>query len=81
MLNISVDACFKKPCGTSLICNDNGDSTYTCSCKEGFMYNGKRCIKMDKCAMGINCEQLCTNGLCSCAEGFYLNSDNATCSK
>ncbi|KAG8174251.1 hypothetical protein JTE90_001303, partial [Oedothorax gibbosus] len=76
------NVCYGNPCGSNLVCKDSGDGSYTCSCEEGSVYNGETCEKLDECSAGVTkCKHFCTNGLCSCAKGFYLNSDNTTCGK
>ncbi|GBM80062.1 Fat-like cadherin-related tumor suppressor [Araneus ventricosus] len=76
------DFCWKKlrkpRCGENMDCIE-GDQSFSCSCKKDFRRIGSKCVKADKCAPGVSkCEQICTNGKCSCFPGFNLK-ENYTC--
>ena len=59
--------------------------SYTCSCGEGFVEEGKQeCSDVDECEEdNFGCSDVCVNtygsAYCSCPDGYALMHDNKTC--
>uniref|UniRef100_A0A3P8ZAH8 coagulation factor Xa n=1 Tax=Esox lucius TaxID=8010 RepID=A0A3P8ZAH8_ESOLU len=77
------DACESKPCVHNGVCKD-GISTYTCFCNAGFQ--GFNCeIAIPELCENKNggCAHFCkvkkASVECSCADGYYLDSDGKSC--
>ncbi|XP_013855661.1 coagulation factor X [Austrofundulus limnaeus] len=77
------DACKSNPCAHGGQCKD-GIGSYTCYCQEG--YKGFNCeIAITELCENKNggCEHFCTvdrgNVSCSCADGYFLASDDKSC--
>nr|XP_061802653.1 coagulation factor X-like [Nerophis lumbriciformis] len=77
------DACLSKPCAHRGRCVD-GIGGYTCYCYEG--YQGSNCeIAIPQLCENQNggCQHFCKveqgNIECSCADGYYLASDDKSC--
>ncbi|XP_054717746.1 neurogenic locus notch homolog protein 1-like [Uloborus diversus] len=80
------DFCSSSPCpGRGMICKEMGTEGYTCSCKEGFAFNGTHCNNAFCVFPKLNpCEQTCETTedgyKCGCHnDDFKLNEDNHTC--
>ncbi|XP_067439929.1 coagulation factor X-like [Thunnus thynnus] len=80
---IDGNACISMPCAHGGLCQD-GISSYTCSCQAG--YQGSNCeIDIYKSCEILNggCEHFCRvenrSVMCSCADGYYLASDDKSC--
>ncbi|XP_035229501.1 neurogenic locus Notch protein-like [Stegodyphus dumicola] len=73
------------PCGENGFCEDLLDDpgNVKCTCKEGYLFNGKTCEKVNKCDLPgtLGCSQIChpADESCDCRPGFTLHSDNKTC--
>ncbi|CAL1300870.1 unnamed protein product, partial [Larinioides sclopetarius] len=77
------DFCLKKSrkprCMTNMECFEE-EQSYSCFCKKDFWQIDSKCVKVDKCALGVSkCEHKCFNGICSCFQGFSLNENNYSC--
>uniref|UniRef100_A0A673AGU6 coagulation factor Xa n=1 Tax=Sphaeramia orbicularis TaxID=375764 RepID=A0A673AGU6_9TELE len=77
------DACQSVPCANGGTCKD-GIGNFTCYCRDG--YTGVSCHTNVGLSCEHNnggCEHFCneeeTPKLCSCADGYFLASDNQTC--
>uniref|UniRef100_A0A3P8SBJ1 coagulation factor Xa n=1 Tax=Amphiprion percula TaxID=161767 RepID=A0A3P8SBJ1_AMPPE len=77
------DACESQPCANGGLCKD-GIGTYTCSCQQG--YKGFSCQVVIPVLCDNNnggCEHFCNvvqgSVQCSCADGYFLASDNKSC--
>ncbi|KAM8904587.1 uncharacterized protein AB9W97_008187 [Spinachia spinachia] len=77
------DACVSTPCVNQGVCTD-AIGTYTCYCQAG--YQGFNCeIVIPELCENKNggCEHFCKvekgNIHCSCADGYYLGSDDKSC--
>ncbi|KNC74470.1 hypothetical protein SARC_12985 [Sphaeroforma arctica JP610] len=63
------DACSSVPCGRGGSCrNDNGGTTYTCTCFLGYGKSGNTCVDIDQCKVNPCGEG---RGVCTDAEGEY----------
>ncbi|XP_047432222.1 coagulation factor X-like isoform X1 [Mugil cephalus] len=78
------DACESMPCANAGSCKD-GIGSYTCFCQDG--YQGFNCeIVIPELCENKNggCEHFCNvvegSVQCSCADGYFLASDNKSCS-
>ncbi|XP_022077838.2 coagulation factor X isoform X2 [Acanthochromis polyacanthus] len=77
------DACESQPCDHGGRCKD-GIGTYTCYCQEG--YKGFNCqVVIPELCENTNggCEHFCNvvrgSVQCSCADGYFLASDDKSC--
>uniref|UniRef100_A0A8C6SJ24 Peptidase S1 domain-containing protein n=1 Tax=Neogobius melanostomus TaxID=47308 RepID=A0A8C6SJ24_9GOBI len=76
------DPCDSAPCQNGATCT-RLVRTFVCKCAPG--YHGHHCDKVDcLCFIKWGCEHFCANGAerqsCSCADGYRLQRDNASCS-
>ncbi|KFM79219.1 Matrilin-3, partial [Stegodyphus mimosarum] len=73
------------PCGENGFCEDLLDDpgNVKCTCKDGYIFNGKTCEKVNKCDLPgtLGCSQICdpSDESCDCKPGFTLQSDKKTC--
>lgn len=77
------DACLSLPCAHGGLCKD-GIGSYTCYCQAG--YQGFNCeiVVPELCeSKNGGCEHFCNvargNVECSCADGYFLASDDKSC--
>uniref|UniRef100_A0A673AGU4 coagulation factor Xa n=1 Tax=Sphaeramia orbicularis TaxID=375764 RepID=A0A673AGU4_9TELE len=74
------DACQSVPCANGGTCKD-GIGNFTCYCRDG--YTGVSYVGLSCEHNNGGCEHFCneeeTPKLCSCADGYFLASDNQTC--
>ncbi|RVE75129.1 hypothetical protein OJAV_G00013840 [Oryzias javanicus] len=77
------DSCLSKPCANNGLCKD-GIGSYSCYCQEGFKgYNCEIVIPQLCENKNGGCKHFCrvyNRGVqCSCADGYYLDSDYKSC--
>ncbi|KAM9766831.1 coagulation factor X isoform 2-T2 [Menidia menidia] len=77
------DACLSSPCANGGRCKD-GIGSYSCYCQEG--YRGYSCqIAIPQLCENLNggCDHFCSvlrdSVECSCADGYFLGSDEKSC--
>ncbi|KAG9352391.1 hypothetical protein JZ751_020804 [Albula glossodonta] len=71
-------------CHIDAICQ-NTPASYKCTCKTGFMGDGKQCEDIDECDIEYNggcvheCNNIPGNYRCTCHDGFMLAHDGHNC--
>ncbi|KAI3366179.1 hypothetical protein L3Q82_010006 [Scortum barcoo] len=77
------DACESMPCAHGGLCKD-GVGGYTCYCQAGYQGSNCQMVIPELCEnKNGNCEHFCNivqgNVECSCADGYFLASDDKSC--